>query len=909
MNELAQIVGAENTSTRLIDRLAYARDASLYRLVPEIVVRPSTPNHIRAVMAWCASNNKHLTFRTAGTSLSGQAVTDGVLVDLTRHWSGCMVLDEGARVRVQPGVTGGRVNAMLRRYARKLGPDPASLSACMIGGIVANNASGMCCGTALNSYHTIDAMVYMLADGTRVDTSSPMCDSDLAASNGVIYAGIAQLRDTIRADSELCARIRYKYLIKNTIGYSLNAFLDEVEPARILSRLMVGSEGTLGFIEEVTFRTVPDARYKLTALMVFESIESACSHIEQLRNAGAAAVELMDDASLMSFAQLKTTPEAYRIDVPHAAALLVEFHATTAEEAELQGTWAAEWTAGVQTYIPVVWTRDAREQALLWHLRKGLMPTLGAMRPPGTTMINEDVAVPVHRLPQLVHDVRAACITHGYHDAIIFGHAKDGNIHFVLNQHFRTSEDLQRYRSFMDAIAHIVVTVHDGSLKAEHGTGRNMAPFVELEWGTLATTMMRRLKVLLDPHNILNPGVVLSNNPTIHLENIKSVPEVNAIVDKCIECGFCEHVCPSRNVTLTPRQRIGILRELSGGLSATDRKAVLRDYEYDSVDTCATDGMCELVCPVAINTGTLVKHLRTSSVSPIALAVARASSVSYRTSNAFMRLAAPLLLTLTKSSRALRWSVSALQKQVRTKSSHTESPTFSHADAPAFLYVPACGARWLGKPPNETSLVDDVLTLANRAGLHVKIAERANERCCGQIYESRGLLQAAQDVCSRSLSDTEQEGATWIVDSSTCAHAYRSYEPRERAIVDLTTFLEEHVMPRLSVTRLFKHIVLHPGCGAYHLGVESAMYRLAAACAATVTVPTSAGCCGMAGDRGLRYPELPKSALRDETAEIAALHDVDGWFSVNTTCELALSEYTRRPFRSIARMVEEATRV
>jgi len=908
MHDLAQIVGAENTSTRLIDRLAFARDASLYRLVPEIIIRPANTDHIRSVMLWCAANNKHLTFRTAGTSLSGQAVTDGVLVDLTRFWKSCTVLDEGARVRVQPGVTGGRVNAMLRRHGRKLGPDPASLTACMIGGIVANNASGMCCGTALNSYHTIDSIVFMLADGTRVDTANADCDYELRASNHEIHEGIATLRDEILTDAELCNRIRFKYQIKNTIGYSLNAFLDEVEPARILGRLMVGSEGTLGFIEEVTFRTVPEARYKLTSLLVFDSIESACANIDALRNAGAAAVELMDDASLISFARLPTTPDCYRIEEPQAAALLVEFHSSTQEEAAAQHTWALEWSSNVQTQRPVTWTTNPAEQAMLWHLRKGLMPTLGAMRPAGTTMINEDVAVPVQRLPQLIRDVRDACVAHGYNDAIIFGHAKDGNIHFVLNQHFRDAEDIERYKRFMDAIAHIVVNVHDGSLKAEHGTGRNMAPFLEMEWGATAAAIMRRLKRLLDPLNVLNPGVVLSSNPRIHLENIKTVPEVNGIVDACIECGFCEHVCPSRNITMTPRQRIAVLRELHGQLSPSDRKAVTSDYQYDSVDTCAADGMCELVCPVSINTGTLVKQLRANDVSSVARAIADVSSESYGLTNAFMRFAAPSLLRLTKKSKTLHWSRASLRNRDKTRRD-TYPNRAQESDAPEFLYMPSCGARWLGKPPDGRSVVDDVMTLANRANIRMKIADKANEHCCGQIYESRGLQGAAQAVCSRSLLDAEHPSAAWVVDSSTCSQTYREYNSSERVILDLTTFLERHVVPRLSISRPFNHVALHPGCGAYHLGVDDAMHRIAKKCAKVVTVPISAACCGMAGDRGLRYPELTKSALTEEKAELDELRDVDGWFSVNTTCEFALSENTGRPFRSIARMLEEATRV
>ncbi|MDZ4746631.1 MAG: FAD-binding and (Fe-S)-binding domain-containing protein [bacterium] len=897
MNELSQIVGAENSSVRLIDRLAFARDASLYRLVPEIVIRPATSAHVRDVMAWCVANKRHLTFRTAGTSLSGQAVTDGVMVDLTRHWKACKVLEEGARVRVQPGVTGGRVNAMLRPHARKLGPDPASLTACMIGGVVANNASGMCCGTSMNSYHTIESMVYMLTDGTRVDTASDACDSALAEANRRVYEGIALLRDEIRSDDELCERIRRKYRIKNTIGYSLNAFLDEVEPARILGRLMIGSEGTLGFIEEVMFRTVPDARYKLTALIIFSSIDAACEQIEELRNAGAAAVELMDDASLLSFATLNTTPEEYCIDVPGAAALLVEFHATSIEESAEQQCWADAWVLGLDVLRPVVWTHDASIQATLWHLRKGLMPTLGAMRPSGTTMINEDVAVPVHRLPQLVRDVRKACIAHGYHDAIIFGHAKDGNIHFVVNQKFVTTEDVQRYKLFMDEIARIVVTVHDGSLKAEHGTGRNMAPFVEMEWGEIATGVMRRLKQLVDPHGILNPGVILSDNPTIHLENIKRVPEVNAIVDKCIECGFCEHVCPSRNITLTPRQRIGILRELHGGLSARDRKEVLADYQYDSIDTCAADGMCEAVCPVSINTGTLVKQWRTNHTSFAARAVARISSASYGTTNAVMRIAAPLLLTLTKKSNALHWkSAQPLQGN-------------GDVEAPMFLYSPGCGSRWLGKPPGEHSVVDAVLTLAERAGIRMTVANNANAHCCGQIYDSRGLVEAAQEVCIKSLnSDRGNALIPWVVDSSTCAHTYKQHAKDGRSIIDLVTFLTDTVLPNVPISKRFEHVVLHPGCGAQHLGVDASVRDLASLCAKKVTVPTSAGCCGMAGDRGLRYPELIASAILDEASEIAQLTNVDGWFSMNTTCELALSEQTGQSFRSIAVMVEHATR-
>ncbi|MBU3742377.1 MAG: FAD-binding protein, partial [Candidatus Kapabacteria bacterium] len=538
IRDLRAALGSAAVHDDLFARRAMARDASLYRMVPMAVVRPSTATDIVNLFNIARIHGAACTFRAAGTSLSGQAVTDGLLVDISRSWSSAQVLDGGDRIRVQPSVTGGRANAMLRRLGRRIGPDPASLMACMVGGIVANNASGMCCGTAHNSYHTIESMRYILADGTVCDTADPHADAHLAASAPAVSAAIAALRDEVRSNNDLVALIRRKYRIKNTVGYSLNAFLDEDRPARIIAKLMVGSEGTLGFIDEVVFGTIADARVKHTAIMVYASLDAACDDVSFWRDSGAAAVELMDDASLQSFATLPSTPPELRITQKGAAALLVEFHDVEPPARHFDG-YATEWTT------------DPKRQAELWHLRKGLMPTVGAMRPTGTTMINEDVAAPPERLADLVRGVQASFARFGYDDGIIFGHAKDGNIHFVVNQRFETEDDITRYAEFMDDIARIVTGL-DGSLKAEHGTGRNMAPFVEREWGTVAYGIMLRVKSILDPEGILNPGVVINADPTVHVRNIKPVPTVDASVNACIECGFCEHVCPTRSYTLTP---------------------------------------------------------------------------------------------------------------------------------------------------------------------------------------------------------------------------------------------------------------------------------------------------------------------------------------------------------------------
>ena len=168
-NELCRIVDADRVLTREIDRVAWANDASVYRLVPRAVVLPATVDEVRALLAFSRRHGVPLTFRAAGTSLSGQAVTDGILVVVARHWRGVEVRDGGRRVWFQPGIVGGVVNRHLRPFGAKIGPDPASINACMMGGILANNSSGMCCGVIQNAYHTIAAMRFVLPDGTVVE--------------------------------------------------------------------------------------------------------------------------------------------------------------------------------------------------------------------------------------------------------------------------------------------------------------------------------------------------------------------------------------------------------------------------------------------------------------------------------------------------------------------------------------------------------------------------------------------------------------------------------------------------------------------------------------------------------------------------------------------------------------------
>ena len=903
IHDLRAALGSDAISDDMFARRAMARDASLYRMVPTAVVRPSTSTDIVNLFSVARKHGASCTFRAAGTSLSGQAVTNGLLIDISRSWSAAEVLDGGERIRLQPSVTGGRANALLRRYGRRIGPDPASLMACMVGGIVANNASGMCCGTAHNSYHTIDSMRYILADGTLCDTSDPHVDDRLSVSNPDVAVGIAALRDEVRANADLVSLIRRKYRIKNTVGYGLNAFLDEDRPSKIIAKLMVGSEGTLGFIDEVVFRTIVDARVKHTAIMVYASLEAACDDVAFWRERGAAAVELMDDASLQSFAMLSTTPPELRITQKGAAALLVEFHDVEPPDRPFDG-YATEWTT------------DPKRQAQLWHLRKGLMPTVGAMRPPGTTMINEDVAVPPERLAELVRGVQASFARFGYNDGIIFGHAKDGNIHFVVNQRFDTDEDIARYADFMDDIA-CIVTGLDGSLKAEHGTGRNMAPFVEREWGTVAYRIMQRVKSILDPNDILNPGVVINTDAHVHIRNLKPVPTVDASVNACIECGFCEHVCPTRSYTLTPRQRIAMLREQAVEDDPEIRRALERAYHAQAIDSCSVDGMCGTVCPVGIDTGAFVKERR----------AADRSTLQHRLATSMARRMA----LVDKAARATVSTIHALGSIVghariaavsrRIHDIIPSVPTWyasagkpvraarSMEGEPDLVVMPACGSRWMGHR-HGTSSIDLLLEICSRAGLRVHLIPSKGAMCCGQLFDSKGLTQAAADVRRHTLERLRQDvvpGVPIVVDASTCAAAL-AHEAGDQQVYDLVGALRHVILPRCTIHQRMQHVGLHPGCGTAKLRQQDDLMAIANACADRVTIPASAACCGMAGDAGMRDPLIVASALRDVKTQVEASHDVEGWYSVNPTCEIALEEHLQRRVESIVALVAKVTR-
>ncbi|MFE3453808.1 FAD-binding and (Fe-S)-binding domain-containing protein [Nonomuraea sp. NPDC059194] len=910
--------------TRATDRLRLAHDASHFLLHPRAVVTPSGAAQIGELLRLSGRNGLPLTFRSGGTSLSGQAVTEHLLVDTRRNFRDLQVLDDGHRVRVQPGVTLRQVNLRLAPYGRKLGPDPASESACTIGGVIANNSSGMTCGTEHNTYRTLESLLLVLPSGTVLDTGAPDADGRLRATEPGLFAGLERLRDRVRADPDSVRRITAQFAMKNTMGYGLNAFLDHSSPSRILTHLVVGSEGTLAFVAEATFRTVPLHRHAAAGLLVFETLAQAMSAMPALVAAGPAAIELLDAAALrVAQHDPKADPALRALAVQGHAALLAEWQESDPGVLDDRVRAVSPVLDGLPLASTPRLSGEAAVRAALWHIRKGLYAAVAGARPPGTTALLEDIAVPVPALVDTCAQLTGLFVRHGYDDTVIFGHAKDGNLHFMLTEKFSGAAAPERYEAFTQDMVDLVLA-HGGTLKAEHGTGRVMAPFVRRQFGDELYEVMREIKALCDPAGILNPGVLITDDPTVHLRHLKSVPTVDPEVDRCVECGYCEPVCPSKDLTTTPRQRIVLRRELAAAEAAGDHalaRELRRDYSYAAVETCAVDGMCATACPVLINTGDLMKRLRAERRKPVARAGWRFAAGRWSAATRGMArgldLAAKLPPALPESvSRAAR----AVFGAGRVPQWRRDLPGGGRVRKPRLVadpdavYIPSCLGTLFAPAAGGKGVHGALTALAERAGIRLLVPEPIAGLCCGTPWSSKGMPDGYAAMRERVLPVLEQAGRGGrlpvVSDAASCTEGFeRLTEAGGGAVrvVDAIAYVAEHILPRLTVRRRLASLALHPTCSSTRLGLNDALQAIAGAIADEVVVPDGWQCCGFAGDRGLLHPELTAAATREEARAVAA-RDYDAYASANRTCEIGLARATGRPYRHLLELLEEATR-
>lgn len=930
MPVLDKSLPAEDVRTQLVERVKYASDASHYYNMPEAVVVAKDAAEVAAVFKAAARDGKPVTLRSGGTSLAGQASGDGILVDTRRHFKDIEVLDQGKRVRVQPGATVRQVNARLQLWGYKLGPDPASSSAATIGGVVANNSSGMACGTEFNTYRTLESMTFILPSGTMINTADKDANAQFKAQEPELVETLERLRRRVNDNPESVDIIRRHFGLKNTMGYGLNSFLDFDEPVKLFEHLLIGSEGTLAFVAEAVFRTVPISKFATTTVAVFDDLDSATRALPDLLDSGAATLELMDSSSIRVGQELKGVPAAITgFDVDKQAALLIEYHANEEEELRCLQDKGSALLRELPLRAPAEFSQDRVDRAVAWAFRNGLYASVAGARKSGTTALLEDVVVPVPDLAPTCESLQELFKKYGYDDAVIFGHAKDGNIHFLLTDRFEGDEALGRYNNFNEGMVDLILAA-GGNLKAEHGTGRAMAPYVRRQYGDELYDVHLELKRAADPRGTMNPGVIIDDDPEAHIRNIKLNHEVEIDIDRCVECGYCEPVCPSRNLTMTPRQRIVVRRAMAKARAEgreEDANELAEAYEYQGIDTCAVDSMCVTACPVGIDTGKFVKKLRSQrtgakqEVTRAAWAGAAKAwpavpTVASAALTGVNVLPTGLVQKVTDVARALVGEDIMPEYQPELgKGGKLRSRLGEHVGAPGepiAVYVPACVNTMFGPSGSGVGATDAFVALAERAGVSLRVPKDIDALCCGTPWTSKGMKKGHEIMEKRvqaSLMAATDHGRLPVLsDASSCSEGFKAMaEAAGLTVIDAVAFTVEHILPTLEVKHKVSSITLHPTCSSKHLDIIGDLETVAKAAAREVHIPADWNCCGYAGDRGMLHPELTASATREEAKEVAEI-DSAHHASLNRTCELGLSRATGHEYQHVLELLEVASR-
>ena len=1000
--DIKQFICNDRIYTDELRTLGWGTDASFYRQIPQIVIRSDGEEEISKIVKTCRKYKLPFTFRAAGTSLSGQSCSDSILIVAGKHWEkyelGDWSQESGDRgpntIRLQPGIVGARVNEILKPYGRVFPPDPASIGSAMVGGIVVNNASGMNCGVHANSDRMMVSARIILTDGTILDTGDEKSKEVFRKSHPEFLKKIEDLRDRVRADEELASRIRTKYSIKNVTGLNIRPLIAYDDPFDIIAHSMVGSEGTLAFLSEVTMKTLHDYQYKASAMVYFLTMKESCEAVVAMKKLKAGdedlkmsaenlmvkSAEMLDYMSLNAvddpvFLQYKEDVDAGKIegvkpgDYHNLTAILTETKGITHEQLQEKIESIKECLGQFRLYTPLEFTEDPQIYGKYWAIRSGIFPSVGGTRPVGTSCLIEDVAFPIESLPEATVKLQKLIADHGYGDACIYGHAFEGNYHFILNQSFKSENEVNRYAEMMRDVAKLVVEDYDGSLKAEHGTGRNMAPFVKYEWGYKAYDVMKELKQIFDPEELLNPGVIFNEDPECFIKCLKPLPVLDFDFDKvpdgghylmdpslstsketieqvkrankCIECGFCEVNCMSCGLTLSSRMRIAVQREICE-LEATGadplRAATLRkQYKYYGDQTCATDGLCSTSCPMKINTGELTHLIRQMDMNnnPTGYKIGEFAANHMAGIKQGLRVVldvahlghitlGPTLMTsvcrtMNKMGLPL-WTTAMPKKKRQPKPSDLTQfiieqgiPQKEEEHSPLkVVYFPSCINQTMGtskESKDKRALVDEVIHLLAKAGYETIFPEGMERMCCGQIWESKGML----DIADRKSAELEE--ALWkasehgkypvLCAQSPCLHRMRKvmkkmklYEPAE--------FIMTYLVERLEFHPIDRHIALHLTCSTREMGVDKDMIALARLCCNNVYLPEGVGCCGFAGDRGFTFPELNKYGLRKLRPQIEA-NAIEVGYSNSRTCEIGLETNTGIPYMSIIYLVNECT--
>lgn len=892
-------------------RFALGTDASCYRYIPQIVIRAYSEDEIIKILKLSDEYNLALTFRAYGSSLSGQGLSDSILVIATTNWDKIKV--DNNSIKLGCGVIGSDANAALKDSNKKIGPDPATITMASIGGIVANNSSGMCCGVKQNSYQTIKSIRVILQDGTILDTSDKQSVESFLKTHKHIADSLLDLRKEILQDSTLKALINKKYKIKNTTGYSINSLLDFDDIKDILNHIFVGSEGTLGFISSVELYSLKDCKFKACGLLFYKNILEASDAVKILAKNDdiIQSAEIMDYNSLKSVQNLKDIPEILFEIKEGYTCILIQTQSDLQSELDENLRIIKDSLKDTNMAIEPLYSQDENEFSKWWKIRKGLLPIASMARDDGSSVITEDVCFEIDKLGDGITNIENLFKKYNF-NGIIFGHALSGNVHFIITPNLNNKQEKKNFENLVFDMAKIVSSM-GGSIKAEHGTGRMMSPFVEMEWGKKAYEINKRIKNIFDKKNLLNPDVIITNDPLIHTKNIKEMPKIEDFINKCMECGFCQKACPSEAFTLNPRQRITIWREMERlkELNSQESIALLaelqKQYQYMGNETCAACSMCASLCPLEIDTANIALNLRQKDTNKSVKHIIKNMSFYTKSAsiglNTIHSLSLDIFHNLSIKARNISRKIPYLPKNLPQGNKFSPQHKTQYKDS--VVYFTTCINRTF--KTNDTPLYKTVESLCNKANINVIYPKEIENMCCGKSFSQYKNLhnENTQKILKILFEASDNGKIPIILDHSACSmHLSKILKDSDLKIYDLPQYIYEVIIKKLKINKINEDVAVYAMCALKKSNQDSIIEDISKLCTNGKIIKNSIFCCGFAGNKGFFTPELNKNALKG----LKNFYDktkIKRGFSSSTTCEIGLNDYSNISWQNIAYLVDE----
>jgi FAD/FMN-containing dehydrogenase/Fe-S oxidoreductase len=935
-------------------RARYATDASVYQIEPLGVLLPRSHDDVEAAVATAAAHGVPVTARGGGTSQAGQSIGAGLVVDTSKYLNRVLAIDPDARTaRVEPGLVLDDLNAALRPHGLRFAPDVSSSSRATVGGMMANNSSGARSVIYGKTGDHVATQRVVLADGSAA-TLQPLAGAALDAArqgDGLLARAYRDVPALAVEQADEIAR-RFPKVMRRVGGYALDAFTDPAAPVD-LTRLMVGSEGTLGFVTEATVRLVPLPAEKTLVTLEFDDLLDALGATPLVLAHGPSAVEVMDAFILGHAVGHPTLDRALRqiVDRATSSLLCVEFYGDHVDALVPRMQALERDLAGAGVRCRVRHLVDPVAQARVWHVRESSLGlSMGMKGDAKAISFVEDTAVAPERLRDYIDRFRAIVARRGTH-AGVYAHASVGCLHVRPVVNLKTAEGLAQFEAIAREVADLVLEF-GGALSGEHGDGLVRGAFNEQMFGSTLYQAFRQVKRTLDPSGVFNPGRIVDTPPiTAHLRfgpayqtpsprtwfDFEADGGLGRAVEQCSGVALCRKtrdgtMCPSymatRDEADSTRGRANVLRlALSGqlGPEGLDSPAV-----HEALELCLECRACKAECPTSVDMARIKSEVLADRWDRQGAPLSVRAFGHVRTLAQLGSALAPLVNAVTTSrvGRAVNEAVLGIDRR-RTLPAWTRRTLRTRL------------AGWTPRSPVRAVLFADTFTehsdpdigvdavaVLDRAGIGARLVPHG---CCGRPLISQGLLEEARAVGGalvEALHEAAAAGETIVFVEPSCLSAVVEDIPallrgrrHERAAtvarqsVLFEPWLEQELAAGRASLRLRPgpgRLLLHPHCHQRALGLAAGAAALLGRVPGATVTDLDAGCCGMAGSFGYRtdhYDVSKAIAGRKLVPAATGLGPGDVLVASGTSCRHQVADFAAReavhPARLLRRLLED----